>query len=600
MQKIRVTCFYGLIAATAAVLFFCTFLQVKAGYFVSSETGFTHTHGNNCYKEVTTNCDYAHTMRRTTDSGTYYCTTCATGTDHSVVADTYYCSVKGNSWQKNGSITCKTCGTVHSRWEQQPPGEHTTTTKTLNCSIGAGEITAVLTINADDNWTNSGVILTADINRLKQDSTIGSVNYSWEGGKLYVTENGTYSVTASSAAGKSISASIEIGCIDKTPPVILSVSGNTGEMTKTAIYVNVNASDNESGLDAQAYSFDGGQNWGSSSGFLLEEGKDVQLAVRDKAGNIATGYLRRSAFPYPPEPIPSAAPAPSSSSSFPADAATSSDKASEAASDSAADSEGIGSASSENVMSASSKKADSGSSGKTSGETSSSAAKDRADRTSRTLEGKDSAASEKISTETDNNDSSGKEALDEEEQSGRDLLSMAGTLLLSRSAEIGRQKQAAAFSRLKGIVIGAKTAIPLSQRSTSGRIKINGDLSGPESFLSVITGHVHTHLQSLIGAGLLVAGTGLLFRLIWLHSAVLYCYNGGEEYRRIGLLHLRKKKQEFELYLPEYMLETKGTPRYRLMFKSRLVKKHGGEDLVVHGEDYKLRQPLEECVDFVL
>ena len=107
-------------------------------------------------------------------------------------------------------------------------------------------------------------------------------------------------------------------------------------------------------------------------------------------------------------------------------------------------------------------------------------------------------------------------------------------------------------------------------------------------------------LRMAAGGILLALGLGMLFRIFWLQSAVLYCYNGGEEYKRIGWLHLRRKKQEFELYLPEELLEIRGMPHYRLMLKSRLVKKHEGEDLVVRGEDYKLRQPLEECVDFVL
>lgn len=107
-------------------------------------------------------------------------------------------------------------------------------------------------------------------------------------------------------------------------------------------------------------------------------------------------------------------------------------------------------------------------------------------------------------------------------------------------------------------------------------------------------------LSMAAGGGLLILGLGMLFRIFWLQSAVLYCYNGGEEYKRIGWLHLKRKKREFELYLPEELLEIRGMPHYRLMLKSRLVKKHEGEDLVVRGEDYKLRQPLEECVDFVL
>ncbi|MCH5270170.1 MAG: hypothetical protein J1E83_05420 [Lachnospiraceae bacterium] len=580
MQNIRVTLFYGLITLTVAVLFFCTFLQVKAGYFVSSEAGFTHTHGNNCYKEVTTSCEYYHTMQRTTDSGIYYCTTCAKGTDHFVAADTYKCMLKGGSWQKNGSTTCKTCGTVHSRWDEPMPGIHVSTSKVLNCGIEEGESTAMLTISADDNWTNSGVMLTAGIYELKQDLTIGNINYSWEDGKLYVTENGTYSVTATDTLGRSISASIGIGCIDKTPPVIKSANGNTAEMSKTAIFVNIIAEDHESGLDAQAYSFDGGQSWSASSGILLEEGKDIQLAVRDKAGNIATGSLKRSAFPYPQEPSrtppPSSSPVGSSSSDVSGVPADSTLSASSQAS-------------------SSSQKTNSTSSGKISGSASNAADDREGARKSSQASGSNGSSGRGNTGTEENADVLIQEDLDQNENSAdSNLFSGAGIFNMLMKMQAGRQKQEAVIPHAKRYTAVIKTTLASHKGNEADLQKQEND------FFTEFILYIKTHLQSLIGSGLLVAGAGLLFRLIWLHSAVLYCYNGGEEYKRIGLLHLKRKKQEFELYLPEYMLETKGTPRYRLMFKGRLVKKHGGEDLVVHGEDYKLRQPLEECVDFVL
>lgn len=579
MQKIRVTVLYGLITAAAAVMFFCTFLQVHAGYYSSSEAGFTHTHGSHCYKEVTTSCEYYHTMQRTTDSGIYYCANCGKGTDHFVAADTYRCSLKGGSWQKNGSTTCKTCGTVHSRWDEAMPGIHNSTSKVVNCGIEEGESTVILTISADDNWTNSGVMLTAGTNELKQDLTVGNITYSWENGKLFVTENGTYSVTATDALGRSISASIGINCIDKTPPVIKTMNGNTMEMSKTAIFVDIIAEDHESGLDAQAYSFDGGQSWSATSGILLEEGKDIQLAVRDKAGNIATGSLKRSAFPYPQEPSPT--PPPSSSP-----AVSSSPDISGIPTDNTL---------SEASQASSSQKANSIGSGKNSGTAAGASGKDGADKSSQASESAGTSGRGNSGTERESMDVLMQEDPDRDESTADSgLFSGAGMFNMLMKMQAGRQKQEAVMPHAKRYTAAVKAALASHKGNEADSQNYdNGTLT---HFIL----YIKTHLRSLIGSGLLVVGASLLFRLIWLHSAILYCYNGGEEYKRVGLLHLKKKKQEFELYLPEYLLETRGTPRYRLMFKKKLVKKHGGEDLVVHGEDYKLRQPLEECVDFVL
>lgn len=590
MQKIRISILYGLIVTAAAVMFFCTFLQVRAGYITGSEAGFTHTHQNSCYKEVSETCEGRHTVYKINESGIYYCTTCADGTDHLVLADMYNCPVLGASWQRNGIITCKTCGTVHSTWSQDAPEVRITKSRTLNCSIGEGETTATLTISADDTWTNSGVMLTANLNEIKHDLTIGNVDYSWEDGKLYVTENGTYFVTAANAAGRSITAAIEISCIDKTPPVILGVNANTNEMTKNAIYISVNAADNESGLDEQAYSLDGGLSWSASSGFLLEEGKDIQLAVRDKAGNIVTQHLKRNAFPYPPEPSPSVKP--SAPSSDPASSSSSSAGTSGASS-------GEASSASEGE-SPDNERSDAVSLGKGSQAASDSTEKDGADGSLQVSDRNTSSSRRSGLPVTDENTDSAEEDFFSGNEDGTDSLTSTDMADELQIAEADGQVRESVMVSGEGTVLGAETAIPIAKGGTSERIKASGDIDRTGGFLSIMGAYIQTHLRSLLGAGLLTAGAGMLFRLIWLHSAVLYCYNGGEEYRRIGLFHLRRKKQEFELYLPEYMLETRGTPRYRLMFKSKLVKKYGGEDLVVHGEDYKLRQPLEECVDFVL
>ena len=607
MQKIRITILYGMIAAAAAMIFFCTFLQVNAGYITGSEGKFTHTHIEACYTEVTLSCTDKHTSKHMIDSGTYQCTTCGIMTDQLVQFDLWSCPRLGVTWEENGCINCKICGTQHSCWDIYMPGVHTYKEKRLNCGISEGTTTATFAVGADDAWTNSGTTITAKINVLKQDLIYGNISCSWTDGKLYVTENGTYSATAKDAKGRSITSSINISCIDKNTPVIKSVDADTDGMTRTSIYVNVLAEDDESGLAEQAYSFDGGQTWSASSRFLLEEGMDIQLAVRDKAGNIVKRDLKRSAFPYPPYPSPSQSPSPtpypspslsptpypspsttssssSASSSYPSDSAGSSEAAS---ADSANDSTALGQSFDGNAEKEASDSS-AGVSGKEKGGN------------SRDLVKRDSSRKNGVTAEAENTETTAAENFDEDESNiDTNSLFQAEEEDILRAMEAAEGQEAVLESLKKKFLKTRAAAFPSKGSEPDGeKVKMASDKS--EMFLADIAAYIRTHLQSLLGLGFIVTALLLALRLIWLHSAVLYCYNGGEEYRRVALLHVRRRKQEFELYLPEYMLETRGTPRYRLMFKEKLIKKHGGADLVVHGEDYKLRQPLEECVDFVL
>lgn len=119
-------------------------------------------------------------------------------------------------------------------------------------------------------------------------------------------------------------------------------------------------------------------------------------------------------------------------------------------------------------------------------------------------------------------------------------------------------------------------------------------------WLQLLVKYIRKQADVLVGTTLVFSGLICGIRLMWQSSVLLYCYDGGDEYRRLGLLYLKKGKKELELFLPDYLVETAGTPRYRLVLKNSLVKKCKDMDLVVKSEEHKLRQPLEECVDFVL
>ena len=87
--------------------------------------------------------------------------------------------------------------------------------------------------------------------------------------------------------GNNVSGTIIKEVQDTTNPSI-QVTGNATDWTKENITITVNAQDNESGLQAQAYSFDG-QTWQEENTKTYQENAgEVTIRVRDEAGNIAS------------------------------------------------------------------------------------------------------------------------------------------------------------------------------------------------------------------------------------------------------------------------------------------------------------------------
>lgn len=158
---------------------------------------------------------------------------------------------------------------------------------------------AVITPNTS-NWTQE-VILSLHSNDRPESSVSGRSGtkyyscgltegvYNWQEidtlngyGYIPVQSNGTYYIYAKDVAGNiSEYNTIEINNIDTTAPVISSI---TDSISGDSITVTVNASDNESGLANEAYSFDGGQTWQSNNYAIVTA--DYSVKVRDSVGNI--------------------------------------------------------------------------------------------------------------------------------------------------------------------------------------------------------------------------------------------------------------------------------------------------------------------------
>ena len=635
MQKMEQILWRGIvIAITAAAMFVLMYRYASAEEISGAEVYFTHSHVTGCKTMESVRCSRNHYFNyHTSGTETYHCSSCNAQTAHNVEIDVHRCADTGDTWQENSYTKCSICGTIHSTWGGTPGDSHFYNKEKITCGLSQGERISSVKIVADGAWTNRGVTLEAKRTVLKNDSS-GSVTFSWDGGSLFVTENGTYAVNAVNGVGDSVTASIEINCIDKNAPVILSVSGDTQGMTASGISVSVTAEDGESGLADAPYSFDGGTTWTAGSSFWVEEGRVVSLRVRDKAGNISEKIVKRGDFPYPPPtPTPSpATPAPAPQiTPTPQPPDTKTDDETEntdirTPAGGGEDREG-GGLSEDESLSGDSQNA------KTSGNGKGEGGKEGSEKS----EGEKGGSEKPESGKGENGKpESGKKGSGkqtqllilkedvEEGNAGRgfrvvrmDKAQTAGTTDRNTPKE-GTAAMAAYMQAVTG-TWGAQSGLQNGEQSgvqnglqdgkeaagAGARYALTGGLSLQEGRAGEgALQQVLNWLKERAGliAGIFFSCFGILWgcRLLWLYSVELYCYDGGNEYRRLGFLHIRKKKKELDLYLPDYILTKTGMPRYRLVVKNRLVKRFGKMDLVVHSDEHRLRRPLEECVDFVL
>ena len=533
-------------------VFYYAVLYTCAGQNTGEEVFFTHTHNDSCYTHVSVSCSNNHTSRHAQEYADFHCHSCGTTTKHNVEADNCYCSVVNTSWQENGFTQCTICGTVHSTWTCAPYGDHTYLMKQLTCNISDGQKTTGIRITADDSWTNQDVLLSVNTNMLNQDITNNSISFSWDGTEKRVGENGTYTVDAVNSAGQTVTADISVHYIDKTPPVITTINGDTGNMTQNSIQVTIDASDAESGLAEMAFSFDGGSSYSNSYQFTVVDGLDVVCMVRDKAGNTATKTVKRSDFAYPPPPPPTPAPAPTQTPTVtPTSTVTNSTPQTSPA------------------------------------ETASAEAK-----TNNSQDGSKKSVEKKSKTR------SAKEDVQSSTDSGTSSVRTKGNKEKDGEVTIYRMKE-------KNVVPAKASGADLHEEKAAMYADLTQQqIEEPETAKSAWTHSLSVFFEGYGGsaAGIILITFSILWLIkkLWIQTVFLYCYNGGEEFRKLGLLRLKKSKKEFTLFLPDYLLDEAETPRYRLLIHKGLVKKYKKMDIVLQSEEHKLRQPLEECVDFVL
>lgn len=106
---------------------------------------------------------------------------------------------------------------------------------------------------------------------------------------LSFTSAGTFIIELKDRWGNTSSISITVSNIDGTAPVIVDVSGNPTQWVKNGeAKLTILATDSQSGLHAQPYSFDNGLTWTSNNQLVLNSNQTLSITVRDIAGNIAS------------------------------------------------------------------------------------------------------------------------------------------------------------------------------------------------------------------------------------------------------------------------------------------------------------------------
>lgn len=272
----------GVLALCALSAFFCKKLEAHA----DSAVVIRHQHsgssedGSGCYNELVTEegeCGSFNMDRWGYDGGyTYYCRDCGAISQYPYDVSGFRCTSR--CVRKYYVLGC---------------GKTDAKAVTLSCG------------KSTDGWTQE---LDLSASYTIHDADVQVTGYLWDGraggSSYHVTSNGTYTLqlAGSGNADFSRSVSVTVDHIDRTAPVIESF-GASPDQWGSSVKLSVAASDGESGLAVQAYSFDGGTSWSSENTYIVAANGDYSVSVRDAAGNISTAQTTVSRIDSTPPHI---------------------------------------------------------------------------------------------------------------------------------------------------------------------------------------------------------------------------------------------------------------------------------------------------------
>lgn len=605
MHKFKSYIWEWLIGLSLIVLYLLSSARVVNA---AENPSFTHTHAAKCTQKFTETCTVHHTCSYHEEHQTRFCNTCGKGTDHKLTAHTYTCSKQNDTWQPDGVCTCTVCGTSVG-WVNPPGKKHEYTVDRRVCGMEEGEATATLSVSADSTaWTNKAVGLTASVAVLKDDASSQGITLSWQDGKMSVTQNGTYTVNATNGQGQSISASVTVNCIDTTAPVISSVTGDTGSMSKTAISVTVAASDAESGLAEVPFSTDGGSSFGTVNTFMVTEGNPVTFVVKDKAGNTTQKTIKRGDFPYPAEKPSEGGNKPGGESGGTGGSGNGGSSGS-GGSNSGGNSGTGGNSTGGNSGSGGSTGGNSGNGSNIGGNNGTGSTGTGSGGTG----GKDGSAGAggkqnggNAGKNTDKNRTSGKDTAENSGNKADAGTGTEGSKEENTAGKSGTDSKMLLIARLERERLLAQKDMMDDDRLAGGYAAVEDadeempSLNSNAGGLAGMVSWIGTNPLPAAGGMLLLAALLIGGYLFWYFGVDVYCYDGGEEYKRLGLLFVKKKQGAYELQFPDGITEDEGKERFRLVFKGRLIKQARHRRLTIHYGGRKILQSMEECVDFVL
>ncbi len=211
--------------------------------------------------------------------------------------ETYDCHSYNVSVGFNGTDFIYVCGQCGTRWsspgkvdEPRCSGQGTSVYYETNCGRDGA---AAVSFSCDPSTRDWVKELDLNASYSVHEGGIDISGFTWNGSpggaSCHVTENGTYQLglTGSGNVDFSPTISVTVDHIDHTPPQIGSFQA-ASDAWQSSVELLVSASDAQSGLDAEAYSFDGGASWGASNSYTVTKNGTYRVSVRDAVGNVST------------------------------------------------------------------------------------------------------------------------------------------------------------------------------------------------------------------------------------------------------------------------------------------------------------------------
>ncbi|MBR6309558.1 MAG: hypothetical protein IKR39_13235 [Lachnospiraceae bacterium] len=277
-------------AAAAIIVLFVIFAKENA-----HAASFNHVHTDACYQEVTK--ETKHKIEIEFNYPTYHCKTCQKMQPFVEIVYLEKCEA-GICARRDVAYRqyCSVC-TTYIRNETGVERTHTYTARDIAC--GMDENTPVAEVSfgaASSEPTNGNVTLNLSVSGGAGDFALADAPYDFGAGftsnpSFEVSENGTYNATVKDSRGRTVTVSFTVDCIDRDLPVIDSVEKSTEEWTQDGVTLTVTAHDDKSGLNGEAYSFNGGAFTSLNSAKITSNG-NISVKVRDAAGNITETFVR--------------------------------------------------------------------------------------------------------------------------------------------------------------------------------------------------------------------------------------------------------------------------------------------------------------------